>query len=349
MGKRASAITIKNVAQQAGVSKATVSKYLTGRPYVSQETAARIQAAIDDLNFKPNGLARSLVTRRTDMLGVVVANIGNPFYTDLVQAIDAEARSLGFNIILAQTDRDPSRERDLVQAMQQKGVDGLIFASVHMDDVEVVRLKRSGVNLVLASRYLTDADIDSVTVDSVKGAWLVVDYLINLGHRRIAHLAGPESVLPIRDRKEGYLAALREANVPSDKDLIVHGSTGFDAGRAGLSRLLELPRDRRPTAIFTCNDLVALGVLEEARNRGLEIPEDLSVAGFDNISFGAISRVPLTTIDSSIGELGRRAVRMLAERLDAKDKALPPRYEVLQPHLLVRGSTARAPAPLKQP
>jgi LacI family transcriptional regulator len=307
---------------------------------VSQATAARIEAAINELDFRPNPLARGLVTRRTGLIGVVVASLANPFYTDLIQAIDAEARRLGFNLILAQTDRDPAREHDLVQAIRHKGVDGMILASAYLTDEEVARLRGAGVRFVLASRYLEDVEADHVIVDNARGARLAVDYLIDLGHVRIAHLAGPQSVLPFRDRKAGYLATMREADQPTSDELVVHGSLGFEFGRRGLARLLELPRKRRPTAVFACTDFVAIGVLEEARSRGVAVPADLSVVGFDNVSFGAMARVPLTTVDSQIEQVGRRAVQVLADRIGGHGPGTA-HHEVLEPRLVIRESATR--------
>jgi DNA-binding LacI/PurR family transcriptional regulator len=338
---KSSAVTIGDVAALAGVSKSTVSKHLTGRPYVSPATAARIEAAIRELDFHPNPLARGLASgTESGLIGVVVASIANPFYTDLIQAIDLEARRVRYNLILGQADRDPPRERDVVQALQEHGVGGMILASAYLTDEEVVRLRQTGVKFVLASRYLEEPRTDYVTVDSMKGARLAVDYLIDLGHSRIAHLAGPESVLPFRDRKSGYLKAMKEADLPIDRDLVVPGTIGFEFGRRGLARLLELPRKRRPTAVFACTDFAAMGVLEEAQSRGIAVPEDLSVVGFDNVAFGAIVRVPLTTVDSRIDEVGRRAVQMLTDRIAGRGPETA-RQDVLEPRLVIRGSAAR--------
>jgi LacI family transcriptional regulator len=334
-------VTIRDVAAAAGVSPSTVSKYLTGRPYVAEETRRRVQAAIDALDFRPDGRARALATGNTKVIGVVIASLANPFYVELVEAIDREARTAGFSIFLATTDRDAARESDVLAAMLQKGVDGLILAHVAATDRELLRRAMRGKAFVLASRHFEATDDDYVIVDGAAGSRLAVEHLAALGHRRIGFIAGPSSVIQFRWRRDGFVAALAECGIELDDDWIVEapGSSWLGAGHQALDRLLELPADRRPTAIHTANDLLALGVLQRAAELGMNVPEDLSIVGFDNIAFGAISVVPLTTIDARIGEIGTQATRLLIERLTSSSRTRP-QQRVLAPSLVVRGSTA---------
>lgn len=334
------AVTIRDVAQRAGVSKSTVSKLLTGTPYVSAPARSAIESAIEELGYEPNSAARSLTTGRTGFVGVVVASVLNPFYTQLVHAIDEEAARLGYAIMLASADRDPDREQRIVQGLAQRGVDGLLFASTYAADREVIALQGGGTPFVLASRHLTDVDVDYVIVDSFRGARMAVDHLLELGHRRIGHIGGPGRVLQMRERRAGHVAALADAGIAADDDLLVQSTqTSMEAGRAGLARLLDLPARRRPTAVFTATDFLAMGVLLEARARGVGVPGDLSLVGFDNVYVGELADPPLTTIDSRITELGRRATRLLVDRITRTGDPAP-RHDVLQPDLVVRASTA---------
>lgn len=335
--------TIRDVAAMAGVSVSSVSKYLTGRPYVSQATGLRIRDAVDRLEFRPNGLARGLATRRTDVLGVVVPSLGNPFYTELVRAIDAGCSDAGFHIFLASTDRDPDRERDLIQVMLQKEVDGLVLAHVAMSDAELVRVVADRKQVVFASRHLPELDADFVVIDGVAGSALAVEHLAGLGHERIALICGPTSVVQFAQRREGYLAALGRLGLPTPAHLLIEGTSRVETGHRGMDLLLELPPGDRPTAIHTGNDLIALGVLQRAHERGISVPRELSVVGFDDIAFAQLAQVPLTTVDSRIDDMGRRAVGMLIDRLRGGAADAPARQVVLDPRLVVRESTA-APA-----
>jgi DNA-binding LacI/PurR family transcriptional regulator len=345
MNANAKKPTIRDVAQQAGVGVSTVSKYLTGRPYVSEETGARVQAAIELLDFQPNGLGRALATGRSKVIGVVIASLSNPFYLELVEAADREASRAGFSIFLASTDRDPARERHVMAAMLDKGVDGFLLAHVASTDRRLLQQAMRGKAYVLASRHFEDAADDYVVIDGAKGSRLAVDHLVELGHRRLACVLGPATVRQFRWRRDGFLEGLRAHGLELDPDLLVEAQTRnwLDLGRAAADQLLALGPDRRPTAVHTANDLVALGILQRARELGVRVPDELSVVGFDNVLFGGLALVPLTTVDSRIEEVGARATRVLLDRIDGRAGTQPTRV-VLEPSLVVRGSTAPPPS-----
>jgi DNA-binding LacI/PurR family transcriptional regulator len=330
-------VTINDVAARAQVSKSTVSKYLTGRPYVSEATSARVKAAIRELDFEPSALAQGLVTKRTGVVGVVVASIVNPFYTELVQGINEVGSGAGLSVVLATTEGNPKREREALRTLRRKGVDGLIVASVERDDPELDALRRDAVPFVLASRQTRNDATNYVGVDNLGGARTAIDHLLELGHTRIAHVAGRSCVVGLAERRMGYEEGLRVAGIPADDSLIVPETEGFDGGRQALAVLLSLPMASWPTAIFAANDLIALGVLEEARSRGLAVPGALSVVGFDNVFFAGISWVPLTTLDAQPRELGRLSMTMLNALLENPGR--DPEQRVLEPTLLRRAST----------
>ena len=336
--------TIRDVAQEAGVAVSPVSKYLTGRPYVSDETRARIQAAIERLDFQPNGLGRALATGRSKVIGVVIASLTNPFYLQLVEAADHEASKAGFNIFLASTDRDPARERDVLAAMLDKGVDGFVLAHVASSDRALLRQAMRGRVCVFASRHFEDSEDDYVVIDGARGSVLAVDHLVALGHRRIAYVAGPSSVVQFRWRRGAFLDGLRAHGLDFDDEFLVeaYGSDWLQLGRDAADRLVALPPGPRPTAVHTANDLVAMGLLQRARELGVRLPDELSVVGFDNVLFGGLGPVPLTTVDGRIQEIGAEATRLVLDRIDGRAGAQPAQL-VLEPSLLVRGSTAPAP------
>src|ERR1700712_352644 len=191
--------TINDVARSAGVSKATVSKYLSGTYHVSTQTRAKIAAAVEALRYQPNRVAQGLSLRRSHTIGLIVANISNPFYAELIRGAEDVATSRGYTVLLASTDGDPKRESGIVSAMRQRQVDGIAFASVRLADREVTTLAREGVQVVLASRNLPDAEVDMVLVDRVRGARMAVDHLLAHGHKKIAYIGGPQSIAQFQD------------------------------------------------------------------------------------------------------------------------------------------------------
>jgi LacI family transcriptional regulator len=333
--------TIKDVAREAGVSKGTVSKYLNDAPYVAEETRRRIAAAVERLQFQPNRVAQGLSRRRSNTVGVVLANVANPFYAELFRGIEETTAATGYTLLLASTDGEPKKERAVVQAMRQRQVDGIIFASVRMADREVAKLARDGAQVVLASRHLPDAGVDYVVVDSVHGARLAVEHLIGHGHARIGYIGGPQSIFQFQERRTGYEQGLAAAGIPVDPAICVETERmrvedGADAAR----RLMALSEP--PTAIFAATDNLAFGVLRACLDLGLSVPEQLALIGFDNVPFGEISLSPLTSVDGQGLEIGRRAARLLIDRLAISDAGAPPRAQrvrmIIDPQLCVRRS-----------
>jgi LacI family transcriptional regulator len=332
--------TITDVARKAGVSKGTVSKFLNGANYVSNASKAKIAAAIAELKYAPNRMAQGLSSRRSFTIGLVVANIGNPFYAELIRGAEDVAASLGFTLLLASTDGEPKREGGIVKAMRQRQVDGIAFASVRLADREVTALAREGMKVVLASRHLPDAEVDMVLVDSVRGARMAVEHLLSHGHTRVAYIGGPESIAQFQDRAQGWREALSMAGLPIPGEMyLALDKMDMDAGFEATQRLMALKSP--PTAIFAATDNLAFGVLKACSQFGYAIPDRLAVVGFDNVPFGEVALVPLTSVDGSGFHIGQRALRLLVDRIENEDgppSGYSPVRMVIQPTLCIRQS-----------
>lgn len=339
------AATITDVAKAAGVSKATVSKFLNGTHYVSADAKARIAEAVAHLRYAPNKVAQGLSLRRSYTIGLVVANISNPFYAELIRGAEVAAAARGYTLLLASTDGEPKREADIVKALQQRQVDGIAFASVRLADKEVTALAQSGVKVVLASRHLPDAEVDMVLIDSVKGAKLAVNHLIKHGHKNIGYIGGPLSIAQFQDRLQGWREALLEAGLeaPSCLELSIE-QMDIEAGyQAGLKMLRS---ENPPTAIFAATDNLAFGVMRASIELGFPIPEKLALVGFDAVPFGEVSLSPLTSVDGSGHVMGERALQLLIDRIERDQRATPDGGQVrmvLQPTLCVRRSCGCSP------
>ncbi len=339
-------VTIKDVAREARVSKATVSKYLNGAPYVAEETKRRIAAAIEQLQFEPNRVAQGLSRRRSNCIGVIVANIGNPFYAELIRGVAETAAAEDYTLLLASTDGEPKKERPIVQAMRQRQVDGIVFASVRMADREVSKLARDGTHVILASRNLKDADVDYVVFDSHRGARLAVNHLLAHGHKRIAFVGGPLSIVNFQERLEGYRGALSAAGIEPESDLCISTELlGVAAGSAAAFELMKLRNP--PTAVFAATDNLAFGVLQACHRAGWAVPDRLAIIGFDNVPFGEISLVPLTSVDGNGFVIGQHAARLLIERITSSDSnpanAAQRAGMIIEPRLCVRRSCGCTP------
>jgi LacI family transcriptional regulator len=337
--------TINDVARMAGVSKGTVSKHLNGGRHVSAANRTKIAAVIEKLGYEPNRIAQGLSLKRSHTIGLIVANIGNPFYAELIRGAEDLASNLGYTLLLASTDGEPKRESSIVKAMRQRQVDGIIFASVRLADREVIALVRDGMNVVLASRHLPDVDVDMVLVDSELGAKMAVEHLIKHGHKRIAYIGGPLSIAQFQERAKGWRDTLEAAGLPVFEEYAVHSELlNVDAGASATEILLQLPEP--PTAIFAATDNLAFGVLKACNKIDRQVPGQLALVGFDNVNFGEIALSPLTTIDGFGQEIGQRAMRMLVDRIEGQhDRATKhqPARMVLQPKLCIRRSCGCSP------
>jgi LacI family transcriptional regulator len=332
-------VTIKDVAQAAGVSPSTVSRALNDSPLLREETKARILRIAAELGYERNELARGLVLGTSGAIGLVVPDIANPFFAELTRGVGERAHARGYGVVLCNTDGDLERERSYIRLLRRKRVDGLILATVTADDPYLKLLALSHTPFVLVSRRSQQVEAPYVGVDDLLGGKLAVEHLVELGHRKIGFIGGPPDVRCSQERFQAYQDTLRRHRLPLRKGWVKFSdftqAAGYQAGRAMLAR------KTRPTAIFAANDVTALGVLRAAEELGLDIPEDLSLVGYDDISFAGLPRIELTTVAQPSFKLGQLAADWLLRMLSGK----PPRQSVklLPPKLVVRETTATPP------
>ena len=326
--------TIRDVARASRVSIATVSRVFNDSPLVTADTRRRVLASASRLGYWPNSIARSLITNRTHTLGVVMPDLFGEFFSEVVHGMDLAARERGFHLLVS---RSSSTEGDLAETLRtMRGrVDGLALMAPAFDASRFLREVPGIIPTVLLNPESTPAEADSVSIANFEGASQLVRHLLSLGHRKIAHISGPASNIDARQRRDGYRAALRAAGIEPAPHLEPAGDfveqSGFEAA-AALLRLAD-----RPTAIFAANDYMAVGVLGALHDAGVRVPEDMAVAGFDDIALARYVTPPLTTVHVDMLELGRRAVQLLLER-EEREPGAPARHEVLATTLVVRAS-----------
>lgn len=303
-------VSIKDIARAAGVSHSTVSRALSDSPLVSDQTKARIQRLAQEMGYSPNILARSLVTRQTYTVGVVVTTIADPFVAEVVQGIEATAHDHGYTVILCNSGAEPEREIAAVEMLRSKRVDAVIVTSSRVGALYLDHLERIDAPIVLINNHNEQSGryTFTVTVDNRHGGYLVTEHLIQLGHRRISYVTAPADHSSDMDRMTGYHQALIAAGIEPDPAWIVPGNGRASGGERALEALLAL--NPLPTAVFCYNDMTAIGLIYAARQAGLAVPRDIAVAGFDDIPFASYFYPPLTTIAQPKVEMGQMAMKM---------------------------------------
>jgi len=327
-------VTARDVARRAGVSTSTVSHVLNGMRIVSEELRERVLAAARDLHYEPNAVARSLKIKRSNAIGLVISDIGNPFFTAVVRGAEDVASARGYTLILGNTDEDPAKEAAYLRALAARRVDGLILAPAGQPHDYLARLVRNEFPLVFLDREVPGMPIPAVLLDSVGAARAAVGHLIRLGHTRIAMVAGREKISSTTDRIAGYRAALDEAGIQFDPALVVTGGSRTEQACTATEAVLNL--DPRPTAVFVANNLMTIGAVAAIQGRGLEIPRDVALVGFDDFSWADVFRPRLTTIAQPTYDLGRIAADILVRRIEGETNV--PMRVVLRGRLVIRGS-----------
>jgi DNA-binding LacI/PurR family transcriptional regulator len=326
-------VSIKDIAKAANVSFSTVSRALNDSPRVKPETRERIQHIAAEMGYLPSAVARSLVTRHTNIIGVVVTTITDLFLAEVIHAIEETALKQKYNVILTNSGGEPERELEAIRALQKRRVDGIILISSGTSKETCSAEKGIDIPVVVINNASREHIGYSVEVDNYGGGSEATQHLLSLGHRCIAHIAGPTREWDSMGRQSGYEQALQVYGLSPDPALIVRGDARPEGGMRAMQQLVALPC--RPTAVFCYNDLVALGAMRAARTAGLRIPRDLSVVGFDDIDLAPFFEPALTTVAQPKREMGEKAVQMILDRLAGdrvEDCVLPGR-------LIVRGST----------
>lgn len=330
--------TLRDVARLAGVHPGTVSRALNPqtRGLVNERTARRVLEAAEELGYRPNPIARGLRTNRSNTIGVLVPDLMNPLFAAVVRGIEDGLREGGYTPLIANTDNDADRERVAFEAMSARQVDGFIAATARRDHWLLADELDPDAKVVLVNRRTDSDTLPAVTGDDHQGIRLAVEHLAGLGHRRIAHLSGSQSLYTGWSRHRGFIDAIEALGLPLDPDLIVFsGAFTEREGARCCSQLLARRRDF--TAIVAGNDLLALGCYDAFEQAGLRCPDDISVVGYNDMPFADRFTPPLTTVRVPHYELGATAAGLMLEQLRATD--VPPRQLLLEPELVVRGST----------
>jgi DNA-binding LacI/PurR family transcriptional regulator len=330
---------IRTVAALARVSIATVSRTINGSPVVSEKLSKRVWQAIHQLGYLPNTQARSLVSGRSRLLGIIVENITNPFFPELIQNFEEVAVAHGYEILVSSSNSNSTVLTNCVRRMLERKVEGVAVMTFGDEEPVLNQLTHRKIPIVLAEFKLDDSKSSTIVLDYKSGMHAAVKHLAELGHKRIAFLAGPPTLHSAVTRRNDFQSAMREVGLSIEKKYIVECDHMLKGGMAGFQQLQTLPT--QPTAIVCSNDMTAIGVLRAAYNARLHVPQDLSVIGLDDIDFAEFTLPPLTTIRLSRAELARAAFEAL--RLQAEDGTNPKlqREFLVSTSLVVRGSTAR--------
>jgi len=311
-------ITLKMVAESAGVSVNTASRAINSKSDINEETKKRVLQVAQELGYVRNATAVALRTRKTGTIGVVIADNRNPFYAELLNGIEVAAREKNYHIILANTQRDYKKEEEAINLLLTKRVDGLLITPVQDKDEDIKNLLDANIPFVVVGRDFENIEIDAVFNDEVKGGFLATEYLIKKGHKRIALVDGFIYKSPAKGRLEGYKKALDKYRISLDESLISVGDINIEDGYERTKQMLEKNLDF--TAIFTYNDMMAFGSMQAIKEKGLRIPEDIGLVGYDDIQFSSLISPSLTTIRLKKQELGIESVKLLFSRINREHK-----------------------------
>jgi LacI family transcriptional regulator, repressor for deo operon, udp, cdd, tsx, nupC, and nupG len=326
---------IQQVAKQAGVSVATVSRVLNGQNTVSAKTKMKVDEAIKKLNYEPSLLGRNLRTSESRLLLILIPTISNPFYLEIIKGIEQVAISQNYNILLCETDSNPEKENIYFDLVRKKMADGIISMDPAVN-VETLKKLAENYAIIQCSEYEEGTGIPYVTIDNEEASYRAVKHLIQIGHKKIALMNSDEKYLFARQRKMGYKRALEENGITLKNEYIIPTQRlGFENGQQAMKKILNL--QDRPTALFAVSDLLAIGALKEINAAGLHVPNDIAVVGFDKIDFSNMTNPTLTTIAQPMKRMGSVAARMLIEKIKGEEVE----SIILDHELVIRESTSR--------
>jgi DNA-binding LacI/PurR family transcriptional regulator len=326
--------TIKDVAQKAGVSLATVSRVLNGYPYVADDVRARVLDAIEILNYHPSRVAQRLRAPQSRLIGVIFSDIKNPFYTLALSGIEQILSEQGLSVLIGNSNSNRDREDNFIALMKAEDVAGLIIAPVWEDSAVLAEIVHSGLPVVVIDRNPSHLGVDTVLADNLMGAYTAIQHLIQLGHTRIAILNGPQHLTSGRERYTGFLQAIEEAGLTVDPDLVRFGDYQLESGYRLTHELLALAH--LPTALFIANNLMTIGALNAIHEANCRIPDDIAVIGFDDLPWAISLNPPLTTVAQPTFDIGVRAAELLLDHIANPDR--PAHTVVLNTQLIVRAS-----------
>jgi LacI family transcriptional regulator len=330
--------TIKDVARLAGVSTATVSHVINGTRYVSQELHNRVTEAMVRLRYRPNRLAQSLRSGETKSIGLIVPDNSNPFFGEVARICEDVGFQNGYNVFLCNSDESLEKEAAYINMLIAKQIDGVILLSSGSDSSALRELARLNIPVVVTDRDSPDLDCDRVVVNNQRGGYQATRHLIDLGHRRIACIGGPKKLVTSQQRLKGYRRALKEAGIAANPEYVVYGDFRFQSGEEALQQLLQV--EPQPTAVFACNDLMAIGALRALHRAGLRAPEQLSLVGFDDIPFSSVVVPALTSVAQPVKELAQTSMKLLLDHIKNSDQKRKVRRIILDPYLVERDSCA---------
>jgi len=328
------AASIKDVAREAGVSIATVSRVLNDVDVVNEETKKKVLDAIDKLGYRPNIVARSLKTQKTSTIGIIIPDISSLFYPEIVRGAEDVANIYSYNIMLCNTDLDSDKEKEYLNVLKEKMVDGVIYMSNSLENDTIELIKELELPTVLVETTDEEKTFPSVTIDNVKAAYEAVDYLIKKGNKKIAYLgAKKDKVNAASLRYEGYIKALKDNGIEVDENLISHSGLKAHSGYEGMKNILNY---QRPDGVFCASDELAIGAVNALRDAEISVPNEVDVVGFDNISTAAMFYPKLTTVNQPMYDMGSVGMRMLIKLINKTE--LDEKYFVLPHDLIQRDS-----------
>jgi LacI family transcriptional regulator len=332
--ERENHVTIKDVAREANVSIATVSRIINGKDGVSPELEARVRTIIAQLHYKPNAMARALKVRATRSLGLIIPDIENPFFPAIVRGVEDAAKRYNYSVILCNSDGEIAEERKYVELLYEKRVDGIIFTGGKAD-ADLACLTSLDIPVVVLDRRLPGMQISSVTSDNVIGGRLAVEHLLTKGRSKIVFISGPDQVVSSQERYVGYCQAVSSAGLDIQEEYRIFGDFSYQGGYDAVTSLMD--RGSEIDGIFAANDLMAIGAIEALQDLGIHVPSQVSVIGFDDIQMASIYKPRLTTIRQPIYQMGAQAVRMIMKGIHSKRQ----KYDdyIYQPELVIRQST----------
>ncbi|MEN1968188.1 catabolite control protein A [Lentibacillus sp. N15] len=328
-------ITIYDVAREANVSMATVSRVVNGNPNVKPVTRKKVLATIERLGYRPNAVARGLASKRTTTVGAIIPDISSIFFAELARGIEDIATMYKYNMILSNSDQNKDKELQLINTMLEKQVDGIVFMGGDITDEHVNQFQSSSVPVVLAGTFDETGTIPSVNIDYEAAAYEATKFLLDQGNSKLAFVSGPNGTVIDKQKYNGYVRALEESGTTVNEDYIAESDYSYDSGMEAAEQLLAL--DTKPTAIFVASDEMALGVIHGIQDKGLRVPDDIEVFGFNNTRIATMVRPTLSTIVQPMYDIGAVAMRLLTKYMNKEEVA---EKKVVLPHRIIeRDST----------